>query len=1020
MKTKRFLKYLNVVLLALMLVFPYGSTMAQKNKAKLIEVSSVVEDASGNAISGATVHANEGAVVVLSNAEGKFTTQAKQGTVILIEAEGFAPIYWDLSKEPVMAKILMDEIPVKMGANDMVNLPLEHQVSQRSLVGAVSKIEGRDLERYADPLLRNSLQGMAAGLNVIMNAGGMANNAASVYVRGLSRNDTNGPIFIVDGIERGFDDINPEEVETIEILKDATAKILYGSRAANGAILLTTRRGEAHKRVIDSKVEFGVGLTSRMPKFLNSAEYAVLYNEARANDGLTPRYTSEDIANYKNSTGENDLLYPNADYYDYFLRDYTTYNKATLNVSGGNKNAQYAFMAGYMGYGGLQKVGTDPRQDRFNIRINLDMDITNDISSFINMSAIMDSWKYSGLDHSSTFSALSSHRPNEYPFLIGEEYIEPTKDGVPAYGASYMYAANLLASMENQGNTNEQYINQQMTTGFNFDLGDFTEGLEASVSLSFDNYFFGSQVIAPKAATYIPVADYTTLTEDGSPLVNFQLARAGVTDTQYNLNSKSTLRTTAMNAKVGYEKEIGAGLLNASAGYFYYLKEVAGSSQNIENDNLFLRANYAIDNKYILEGTLAYMGSNRFMEGNRHFLSPAIGAAWILSEESFMSGDVFDYLKAKASFGILGYDVATAHYLYENRWSGNGSQSFGEKNSGDSPGKVSLDSWGNPDLEWEKSREINVGIEGLAFNRQLSFEVNYFNEYRYDMIDQVDEQYASMFGPFKYYTNYEEVANNGIELDIDYRNAVGDFSYRVGANLTYSKNNYKVKDEVAYSADRTTEGRPTSVMMGYEALGLFGKDVEITGAPTQMFGPYGEGDIAYKDQNGDGMIDDLDKVELGLNTPTTFLGLDVELKYKNWGLYALGTASLGSMETLSNTYYRNNGESKYSVLANDAYHISRNPNGTQPGLTTTTGANNTVSSDFWMQRGDFFRLKNVELSYTLEFAPGSTVKKTKFYVRGNNLLVLSDIKDLDPEAPNAGVSNYPVIRMLTGGVSISF
>ncbi len=1020
MKTNRFLKYSNVVLLALLLVFPFGGAIAQKNKAKLEEVSSILVDTSGNAIVGATIYANEGSIVVNSDAEGKFVTKAKQGTVLLIEADGYTAKLWDLAMQPAVQEIVLESIPLKKSAKDMVNLPLEHQVSQRNLVGAVSKIEGRDLERYVDPLLKNTLQGMAAGLNVLMTSGGMANNPASVFVRGLSRNDANGPIYIVDGIEREFDDINAEEIETIEVLKDATSKILYGSRAANGAILLTTRRGESFKRVIDAKVDFGAGLTTRMPEFLNSADYATLYNEARSNDGLSAMYSPEQIQGYKNSTGENDLIYPNADYYDYFLRDHTTYSKATLNVSGGNKNAKYAFMAGYMGYGGLQDVGIRPSQDRFNIRANLDMNITSDISAFINMSAIIDSWKYSGLDHSSTFGALSSHRPNEYPFIIGEEYIPLTDKGIPGLGASYVYADNLLASMKYQGDGTDQFINQQMTTGFNFDLDDLTEGLYSSVSLAFDNKFFGSQVLAPKAATYIPVVDHSTLAADGSPVVGFELARASVGDTQYNLTNRSTLRTTAMNAKVGYDKELGAGTLNASAGFYYYLREVAGSAQNVENDNVYVRANYVLKDKYILEGSLSYMGSNRFIKSKRRFLSHAVGAAWVLSEESFMSNGIFDYLKAKASFGILGYDVATAHYLYENRWSGNGSHAFGERNSGDSPGKVNLNTWGNPDLDWEKSREFNVGIEGVAFNKHLSFEVNYFNEHRYDMIGQVDEQYSSMFGPFKYYTNYEEVTNNGVELDIDYVNTAGDFSYRVGANLTYSKNKFTVKDEVDYSDDRSTQGRPTSVVMGYESLGLYGKDVGLEGAPKQLFGPYGEGDIAYKDQNGDGVIDDLDRVDLGLSTPTTFIGFDVELKYKGWGLYALGTATLGSMKTLSNTYYRNNAESKYSTLAFDAYHPSRNPNGSQPALTTTNGANNTVTSDFWMESGNFFRLKNVELSYTIDFAPASIVKKSKFFVRGNNLFVLSDIKDLDPEAPNGGVTNYPVLSMITGGVSISF
>lgn len=1020
MKTNRFLKYLTVVLFTLVIVFPAGDLMAQKKKAKKIEVTYTLVDTEGNAVADAVMHLNEGALVITSDAEGKISTQAEVGSVALVEAEGYKAQRLDVGKEKVSSTIVLEFETLKMGADDVVNLPLNNYVSQRNLVGAVSKIEGRELERYVDPLLKNTLQGMASGLNVIKTAGGMANNSPSIFVRGLSRNDANGPIYIVDGIERAFDDINAEEVETIEILKDASSKILYGSRAANGVILLTTRRGEAHKRVIDAKVDFGVGQPTRMPEFVNSADYATLYNEARVNDGLAPLYSSQDIQNYKNSSGENDLLYPNADYYNYFLSNYTTYNKATLNVSGGNDKVQYAFMGGYMGYDGLQSVGETPTQDRFNIRINLDVKVTNKISTFVNMSAIIDSWKYSGLDHSNTFSALSSHRPNEYPFLIGEEYIEKTKEGIPAYGASYLYNANLLASMTNEGNSNEQTINQQMTTGFNFDLSDVTDGLKASVAVAFDNAFFGRHTISPKAATYIPVVDETTLNPDGSQVIDFQLARAAVRDKSYGLGAKSTLRTTSFNANVGYDKELGDGVLSASTGYFYYLKENGGATQNVLNDNLFLRANYMLKNKYVVEGALSYMGSNRFIESNRRFLSPSIGAAWILSEESFMSNSGFDFLKLKGSFGILGYDGATAHYLYENRWAYNGNHSFGEQNNGDNPGKIALNAWGNPDLEWEKSREFNVGLEGLTLNRHLSFEINYFNEYRYDMIDQIDESYAAMYGPFKYHTNYQEVENSGVELEIDYMNKVGDFSYRLGANVTYSKNNFKVKDEVEFADSRTAQGRPTSVAMGYESLGLFGKDVALEGAPKQLFGPYGEGDIAYKDQNGDGVIDDLDKVEIGLNTPTTFVGIDVELKYKGWGLYALGTGSFGSVQTLSNTYYRNNAESKYSTLAFDAYHPTRNPQGNQPSLTTSNGVNNTVASDFWTESGDFFRLKNVELSYTLDFSPGSTVKKSKFFVRGNNLFVISSIKDLDPEAPNAGVTNYPVLRMITGGVSVSF
>jgi hypothetical protein len=428
------------------------------------------------------------------------------------------------------------------------------------------------------------------------------------------------------------------------------------------------------------------------------------------------------------------------------------------------------------------------------------------------------------------------------------------------------------------------------------------------------------------------------------------------------------------------------------------------------------------NNKYVIDATMSYMGSNRYIGSERHFLSSAVGAAWIVSEESFMAGDVFDYLKLKASFGLLGYDAQTSHYLYENRWTDGTTAQFGEENGGEDSDGITVSIWGNPDIGWEKSREINVGIEGLAFNKHLAFETNYFNEYRYDMVDIVDEEYSAFYGDFTMYTNYQAVTNQGFELGINWMDKAGDLSYNIGLNATYAKNEFTIKDEVDYPEWRQQEGKPTNVIMGYESLGLFGKNVDLDSHADQsaVGGFYGDGDIAYKDQNNDGVIDDLDKVDIGVSSPTTQLGLTVDLKYKGFGLYLLGTSSLGVTQQLTNTYYRNYGILKYSVLAKDRYHATNNPNGDQPSLTTTDALNNTVTSDFWTKSGNFFRLKNVELSYTLAFKSTDAIKKSKFFVRGNNLFVLSNIDDLDPEAPNGGVTNYPVLRMITGGVSVSF
>lgn len=1012
MKTKKYIKYNWSVLLALLLLLSSSSVMAQKAKEKMTDVSSIIVDVNGDPIVGAVIFANEGADVVGNDAEGKFTVATKPGAVILIEAEGYESYTWKLSENPALANITMLESVLLAGEKDEVILPLQHSVKQRYIVGSVSTIDGAKLEKYSDPLLSNTLQGQASGLTAVMTSGGMANNPANIYVRGLSRPGSNQPIYIVDGIERLFDDLNPEEIASIEILKDATAKILYGARAANGVVLVRTRRGVANKRTLTAKVEYGIGQTTRMPEFLDSYNYASLYNVARENDGLAPLYTSDDLDGYANSTGENDVLYPNVDSYDRFLREFTNYAKAATEVSGGNDVATYALMLGYMGYKGLQTEGPTPRQDRFNVRANLDVNISKQIKGHVNLATIIDRWQTSGVDHWSTFNSLSTHRPNEYPLLIDESYIAKTERGVPAFGGSYLNKDNLLAELAYGGEGINKFINQQLNVGLDFDMNKWVDGLTAKATIAFDNYISGNQNVAPTAATYAPAYDAQ------ADSVSFTLLRSGVTDVTYGLSSNETSRRTAFTGQLAYNKEIGAGVLDASLGYFYYLLEQKGGTQDVANANTYLRANYIYNDKYVVEGNLSYVGSNRFMGDNKHFLSTALGAAWLLSEEDFMQNSGFDFLKLKASWGLLGYDAATSYYMQDNWWSKSGSMNFGEQNQVSYP-RTLLNTYGNPDLEWERSSEFNVGVEGILLDRRLRFETNYFNETRSNIIDIVKEDYSDIYGDYMMATNHGIVANQGVELEVDWMDTNGDFSYCVGLNLTYAKNKVVETDEVYYSDERMNEGKPSDVIMGYESLGLFGKDVDISTAAMQDLGYYQVGDIAYKDQNNDNTINDLDKVAIGNTVPRTQFGLDIDLKYKNWGFYALGTASLGVYQNLTNAYYRNNGEGKYSTLALDAYHPVSNTSGDQPRLTTTAANNNTVNSDFWTKRADFFRLKNVELSYTFDLA-SSAQRKVKVYTRANNLFVISSIKDLDPEATGGGVTNYPVLRTIVGGVSFSF
>ncbi len=1004
---------LPLLLLALVLSAP--SLMAQKAKKTLMTVEAVVKNLEGEVLEGASVFINSGAEVITTDQNGAFKAEVPSTGLIVVEAPGYVQRTLDASLLTSKEIVMTPEI-LYTGAENTYHLPMTQEVEKRHAVGAISTIDGEDMARYSDPVLSNTMQGLGLGLIVQGNTGGMAANGSSLYLRGLSRNGNDGVLTVVDGIERSINDINPEAIEDITLLKDATAKILYGARAANGVLLVTTKRGESNKRIINTKVDVGVGQPTRMPEFLQAYDYAKLYNEACENDGLVPLYTTDDLEGYKNSSGPNDLLYPDVDYYDYFLRSYSNYSKITSEFSGGSNSIRYAVNLGWMNYMGLQSEGETPRNDRFNIRGNLDVDITEYLSAYLDLSAILDYWKRAGLDHSSTFASLSTHRPNEYPLIIGEEYIPATNKGIPAFGASETQAANLLAKLAYGGDQTQNFLNSQMNTGFNLDMSFLTEGLSAATFFSFDQYFSGNQTISPVAATYDPITVNDSYGQDSVAFVQKTIA---VQDKSYSTSSIQSYNRLGYTAQVNYDHKVGAGDLDATMGYFYYRKENQGTTQDVKNSNMYLRSHYVLDDKYGFELNLSHMGSSRFGDGNKYFLSYALGSSWLISEEAFMSSSAFDFLKLKASYGVLGYDAQSPYFTYENRYSNNGTLSLGETNDGNSPIRTSIDMVGNPDLKWESSREINVGVEGLTFDKRLAFELNYFNMYRKDIIQKVTSEYSAAYGGLLPYENFGEVALNGVEAMVDWRETMGDFSYNVGVNVVYSKNKVVEKNEVLFADDyRNTEGLSSDVIMGYRSLGLFGKDVALAGAPVQTLGAYQEGDIAYEDLNGDGYINDLDREEIGNTFPRVNMGLNIDLKYKGWGLYILGTGQFGFDKMLTNTYYQNYGQNKYSVLANDRYHVTNNPLGTQPRLTTDTPNNNIVDSDFWMANASFFRLKNIELSYTI--IPQSIAKSVKLYARCNNALTLSNIKDLDPEMPNSGVTNYPVFRTITGGVSFSF
>jgi len=984
------------------------------------QISGTVTSPDGNPVGNALITSNEGAIVLRSDKNGQFKTKARMGSSVLVEATGFEPLVYEIKQEENNLKLVLENVLLYTGRYDAVNLPLGVKEKQRYLVGAVSGVSGDALQHFPEPLLSNTLQGQIAGLYAQMTTNGLASNPANLFIRGQHRNGGNDIVILIDGVERDINSLLLDEVESVKIMKDATSKILYGSRAANGVLSVTTKHGKEFTRKINITAETGYGLPVAYPTYLNSYDYATLYNEARMNDGLPPKYSTADLQGYRNSSGPNDLRYPNVDYLNYFLSKTTGYHKISLEFSGGNENAQYSLVAGYNGNSGLQDVGTTPTKDMYNVRANLDMKITDHLKAFVGMAGVFDVTSRSSLSDAETFARISSTRPNEFPLVIDQSHIPLDTLGYPGLGASYVRNNNLYGALMYGGKYSENSVNGQLTLGLLLDLSQFVKGLSMKGQLAFDKYFTGQESISVGVATYAQRWSYDPAL--GKDTVTFQKLSNTLPSDQNKLTNELSLSTTSYLVGLDYERTFNQEhRISANLFTHYMMREETGTTPNLQTANTALRANYSFKDKYVAEMDMALMGSDKFTKNNRYFMSYAGGLGWILSEEDFLKGNnSINYLKLKISGGLLGYDAQTDWNLYDTRWQDNGSYNV-RQNVGFN--RVALVNVGNPNLKWERDLEFNYGLEGLLLNRKVWMEVNYFNETRSDIIKNPGSSYSAIYGNLYGEMNMEKVSNHGIDFELKYMNKSGNLFYSVGLTGTYSENKLlatnEIEDPMVY---RRTVGKPTDAMFGYVAGGLFGKDVDLSGAPNQTLGYYSIGDIAYKDINGDSIINAADQKMLGNSFPRIDLGLNVDLAWKGFALNLVGVSTLGVHSWLNNSYYWNYGENKWSDQTLARYNPVTNPEGTYPRLTTTNGANNFVNSTFWLANTSFFRLKNAELSYTFGYDKPLTasVKAIKVFLRGSNILTLSKVKNLDPEVLDAGVSTYPVLSVYTVGLNFVF
>ena len=738
-----------------------------------------------------------------------------------------------------------------------------------------------------------------------------------------------------------------------------------------------------------------------------------MYNQARINDGLSPYYTQTDIDGYR--MGTNPVLYPDVDFHKLCLNDHMSYRKAIAQFRGGNESAQYYVNATYAGYGGYEAVGKNNTSNKFNLRVNLDYKVNDWLKAFVDIAGQMEFYTTNYMSADKLFSRLSSHRPNAYPI----KFSDPGNPGTEIYGA--MENANLSSSRENiyaemaLGGSKENTVRKGQTNiGFDLSLDRYVKGLSAKAYVTFDVYNYLVVGKNENFSSYRPIFNENSLIGKELLTVEKKVSdKSRIADQMY--------RNYGYFGQLSYDRTFQAKhQLKSDLVIFQSRRENLGSSQDDVNRTFALRTNYVYNKKWIAELDMAVMGSSRFTKGNRYGYFPTVGVAWIASEEKFLKDkEWLDFLKIKASTGLLGTDNYFDFFLFESRWNTSQSTHFGPKLEED-VNTSTLVHVGNPDLTWEKSFEINIGAEA-SFLNCLTADFNYFNNYRYDILTPTTS-FSSINGGELMYRNYGSVRNQGVELALEYSGNIGKLHYSIGGNTIWSKAVYEKTDDMeGLSSNRKKEGKPVDTRFGLIAEGLFKSGDEIAAHPVQDFGPVQIGDVKYANINNDHHINENDMLPIGNEYPRFQFGLNINLAYKGFELSLSGSGMAQYDIYLNNSYYWMREDQKYSTFVKNYFNPSTGE-GKFPRLTTQQNQNNYRSSSLWMRSGNFFKLRDAMLSYSLpqNITNKMTLKQVKLFVRGSNLFTISSIKDLDPEYIDAGVTGYPFFRSFTGGINVVF
>lgn len=1027
--------WLRLLLPALIMLVTSLGVMAQTT------VTGVVNDSSGEPLIGASVLIEGTSMGTVTDFNGEFTLKVANPskTTLSISYVGYEPQKIELKGQTHIEVSLKEQSDM---LDEVVVVGYGKQ-KKESVVGAISQVNSADLLETPSANLSQAITGKIPGVITSQTSGAPGADDASIFIRGRATFAGDAqPLILVDGIERSFSQIAPDDIETISVLKDASATAVYGVRGANGVMLITTKRGKEQKPVVSLTANWQFQTPTRKDTYLDSYQSVTLLEEALANDGLPSQYSSYDIEMYRSSvagnlSGVEVLLYPNVDWYDEILRSSAPAQRYNANIRGGTKRMRYYASLEYYNQESLFKnLSNDPygnsssqNYSRYGFRANADFFLSRDLTLSVNFGTRFEQRRGPNSNESANYSELF-YQLNHIPsWLFPKAYqVQNGEEMKTLYGGSSQYTRNPYAILSEGGYYKGNNTINETNLIAEYKMDWLTPGLSARAMASFDYENYHRNLYSKSFATYElndrdnyeSIDAYNKFNNDGN------LGASADHYTVYKLYMEAQLNYARLFNQV---HDVTAMVLYMQNDYRYN-SDLAKRYQGVVG-----RVTYAYDNRYLAEFNAGYNGSENFKKGKRYGFFPSFSLGWRISQESFMENTAhwLSNLKLRASYGEVGNDIYRVNgveqrFLYEEKWTQLTNDYFFGIN-----GQTGIfeQQYPNYGVTWERAKKYNVGLEFGFLNSALTGNIDVFYEDRNNILTEYQTR-PLWFGVTSAAGNLGKTKNKGYEIELHYNGKAGsDFNYNIGLTFSHAKNEITAMDEPSGKTSyRKQEGHPIGQYFGLVCDGFVTQsDIDSNTLPSSTFGDVKIGDLKYRDMNNDGFIDDRDVTFIGLsdlpeNTYALSLGA-------NWKGFSLSVMFQG-VDHVSRYY---DAEAMYAFVSGGKvreHHLDRwNPslpesqnlaNAKYPLLHYDSyGDHNQRTNSFFLKNGSFWRLKNVELSYTLpkKWIKHVWMSDARVYVNANNLITWDHLDGLtDPE--NNGSNKYPICKTVNFGVSVQF